>query len=341
MKFIEVRVEEAQGLVLAHNVTDGDGRRILRKGKRLDAADIERLVTSGRKTIHAARLDADDVDENEAALQITRAVISGPLRLSGPSTGRVNVYAEVLGVVQVEVERLVELNSCEGVTLSVVRSGTVARPGRMVGTTKILPYALSQAIVDQATSVGRDAVPLELTPLPATRASLVVTSSAANQDKIVRGFESALGERLLALNSKLERVEHVPVGDDTQDRLKDRIIELRRDSRSPPDLLILAGETAIQDRHDIAPSALEDAGGTVHCFGAPVDPGNLLMLGELDGIPVLGAPGCARSPKANIVDLVLPRLLVGEKLTHRDIIELGHGGLLDDVPERPLPRSQI
>ena len=338
MQFIEVRVEEAKGLVLAHNVTNGGGRRILRKGKRLDDADIERLVDAGRKTIHAARLEADDVDENEAALQITRAVTKGPLRLSGPSTGRVNLYAEALGVVQVEIESLFELNSCEGVTLSVVRSGTVARPGRMVGTTKILPYALSNAVVERAVAVGRDAVPLELIPLPETRASLIVTSSAANEDKIVRGFESALGERLLALNSRLERVEHVPVDERTQQHLRDGILELRRDGTQ---LLIVAGETAIQDRHDIAPAALESAGGTVHCFGAPVDPGNLLMLGELDGVPVLGAPGCARSPKANIVDLVLPRLLIGEKLSRRDIIELGHGGLLDDVPERPLPRSQI
>ncbi len=338
MQFIEVNVEDALGLVLAHNVTNDEGRRILRKGKRLEEADIRRLLGSGRKTIHAARIEADDTDEDAAALQITRAVSRGPLRLSGPSTGRVNVYAEALGVVRIDTESLLALNDCDGVTLSVVRNGTVARPGRMVGTTKILPYALPQTTVEQAVSVGKNATPLELVPLPTTRAALIVTSSAANEDKIVRGFEAALGERLQALNSKLEHVEHVAVGEQTRERLGERITELRRDS---PQLLILAGETAIQDRHDIAPTALEDAGGTVHCFGAPVDPGNLLMLGDLDGVPVLGAPGCARSPKANIVDLVLPRLLVGEQLSRRDIIELGHGGLLDDVPERPLPRSEI
>ncbi|MYC11447.1 MAG: hypothetical protein F4X59_15160 [Holophagales bacterium] len=107
------------------------------------------------------------------------------------------------------------------------------------------------------------------------------------------------------------------------------------------DLLILAGETAIQDRHDLAPTAIEAGGGSVICYGAPVDPGNLLLLAELDGTPVLGAPGCARSPKRNIVDLVLPRLLVGDRLTRRDITSLGHGGLLEDVPERPLPRRRI
>ena len=106
-------------------------------------------------------------------------------------------------------------------------------------------------------------------------------------------------------------------------------------------MLILAGETAIMDRLDIAPRAIERAGGSIECFGAPVDPGNLLLLAECDGVPVLGAPGCARSPKANIVDLVLPRLLAGDRLTRRDIAAWGHGGLLEDVPERPLPRSWL
>jgi molybdenum cofactor cytidylyltransferase len=104
-------------------------------------------------------------------------------------------------------------------------------------------------------------------------------------------------------------------------------------------LVLLAGETAIVDRHDIAPRALERAGGEVVCFGAPVDPGNLLLLGRLYGVAVVGAPGCARSPRENVVDAVLPRLLAGDRLTHADVVALGHGGLLEDVPERGAPRS--
>lgn len=107
------------------------------------------------------------------------------------------------------------------------------------------------------------------------------------------------------------------------------------------DLLILAGETAIMDRHDVAPRAIERAGGEVECYGAPVDPGNLLLVAYRGAVPILGAPGCARSPKTNIVDLVLPRLLVGDRVTAADVAALGHGGLLEDVPERPQPRSWL
>ncbi len=116
---------------------------------------------------------------------------------------------------------------------------------------------------------------------------------------------------------------------------------LSRQRQAGAQLIILAGETAIMDRHDLAPRAVERAGGHVESLGAPVDPGNLLMLAYMDEVPILGAPGCARSRKINIVDWILPRLLVGERLTRADIAALGHGGLLEDVPERPMPRSKL
>jgi molybdenum cofactor cytidylyltransferase len=107
------------------------------------------------------------------------------------------------------------------------------------------------------------------------------------------------------------------------------------------ELIIMAGETAIMDRYDLAPRAVEQAGGEVTCFGVPVDPGNLLMLGYHGRVPIMGAPGCARSPKTNIVDIVLPRLLAGDRLDQTTMMHMGHGGLLEDVPERPMPRSQL
>ena len=104
-------------------------------------------------------------------------------------------------------------------------------------------------------------------------------------------------------------------------------------------LVLLAGETAIVDRQDIAPRAIERAGGTIEAFGAPVDPGNLLLLAYVGSVPIVGAPGCARSRKANVVDELLPRLLAGERVGRRDLAAFGAGGLLEDVPERPMPRT--
>jgi molybdenum cofactor cytidylyltransferase len=104
---------------------------------------------------------------------------------------------------------------------------------------------------------------------------------------------------------------------------------------------VLAGETAIVDRQDIAPRAIERAGGEIEVFGAPVDPGNLLLLAYVGAIPVVGAPGCARSRKTNVVDELLPRLLAGERVRRSDVAEIGAGGLLEDFPERPMPRTPV
>jgi molybdenum cofactor cytidylyltransferase len=175
--------------------------------------------------------------------------------------------------------------------------------------------------------------------LRSRRVSLILSGSPLAQDRIIRSFDSALSRRLEALGASIDTVDFVSLDEEEDENSLAQMVGRR--VREGAQLIILAGETAIMDRHDIAPRAVEKAGGKVICFGAPVDPGNLLMLAQVNGVPVMGAPGCARSPKDNIVDLVLPRLLAGDMLDSADIVALAHGGLLEDVPERPSPRSRL
>ncbi|MCA9941748.1 MAG: hypothetical protein KC418_24080 [Anaerolineales bacterium] len=262
------------------------------------------------------------------------------MRLSGRATGRVKLHAAALGVLRVDVPRLAQLNECAGVTLATLPAQTAVNAGKMVATLKILPYAIPAAAVRQAEAIGNQPAPLlRLDPLTPKRAGLILSGSPAVQDRIIHSFQTALRARLAALNADLVAIDFVPLDDEDDERRLAQTI--RAHLRAAHDLIILAGETAIMDRHDIAPRAVEQAGGTVICFGAPVDPGNLLMLAYHGAVPILGAPGCARSPKDNIVDLVLPRLLVGDRLTAADIVAFGHGGLLEDVPERPAPRARL
>ena len=343
MEFAPVPLEQAEGKILGHNVIDGTGRRLLRKGRALNADDVDLLRSLGRTTVWTASLAEGDVDEDEAALRSTERAVAGAVRLAGPSTGRVNIHATELGVVEVAAEGLVAFNECSGFTLATLRSGSVVSADRMVATTKILPYAVSSETLEQAITVSERQGPLvRVRPLPERKAGLIVTASAATGEKVTAGFEKALGQRLEALGSRLQWIESV-VHDDaaavpTEERLARAILQ---QIEAGAELVLLAGETAIQDESDQAPRAVEIAGGEVICFGAPVDPGNLLMLGEVQDVPIVGAPGCARSPKRNIVDIVLPQLLLGERLSAADVQRLGHGGLLEDVPERPLPRRRI
>jgi molybdenum cofactor cytidylyltransferase len=339
MKFGPVPLEAAAGRILGHNVAGADGRRLLRKGKALTETDVEALRTLGRKSVYVAELEPGDVDENRAAERIAAAALGAGLRPTGASTGRVNAIATVLGVFRVDVARLSTVNAAEGITVASLGAHSAVRTGQTVATFKVIPYAVAEAEVVRGEAIAREGGPLlRVDALSRRRVGLVLSGSPSVRAQLEESF-SPLIERVEALGSSVVDRQYVTLEDE---RGEEALAEtLRREREAGMELILLAGETAIMDRHDITPRAVERAGGTVVSVGAPVDPGNLLMLAYLDGVPVLGAPGCARSRKTNVVDWVLPRLLAGDRLTREDIVALGAGGLLEDVPERPVPRSRI
>jgi molybdopterin biosynthesis enzyme len=257
----------------------------------------------------------------------------------GPHSGRANLLATALGLLRVDPERLLKLNEHDGVTVATLRSHSPVRPGQVVATVKVVPFALPAATVAAAEESAGDGGPLlRVDPLPARRVTLLLSGSPPARERVERDFVPPLRWRLEELGSTLAHVEFVSLEDEAGEAALAQA--LRRAADGGAGLILLAGETAIVDRHDIAPRALERAGGEVVCFGAPVDPGNLLLLGRLGEVPVLGTPGCARSRRENVVDAVIPRLLAGDGLTRADVVALGHGGLLEDIPERGAPRSE-
>jgi molybdenum cofactor cytidylyltransferase len=208
-----------------------------------------------------------------------------------------------------------------------------------VATAKVIPFAVPRSAVEEAEGIaGEGGAMIRVELLEHRKVGLILSTSDGTRERIENQF-APLRERIEALGSELARVDHVSQNEDTAER--ELANSIKAQSSGGMDLIILAGETAIMDREDVAPRAIERAGGSLEVLGAPVDPGNLLMLSYIGELPILGAPGCARSRKVNVVDWVLPRLLVGERLTRADIASMGHGGLLDDVPERPMPRSAI
>ncbi|MGB1253483.1 MAG: molybdopterin-binding protein [Candidatus Promineifilaceae bacterium] len=335
MKFGAVPIDSALNHILGHNIAGPSGRRVLRKGRMLRAADIEKLRGIGRKSVYVAQLEAGDVDENCSAARIANAAAGENLRLSNAATGRVNISAEKLGLLRVDYEKLFAINRLDGVTLAALPAHTAVQRGKMVATVKIIPYALPELTVGLAEDFGRF---LYLTPFTKKSVKLILSGFPTARERIVRSFDNALRPRIAALGGEIQQVAFVPLEDES-DEIK--LAQLIEQQASSCDLLLLAGETAIMDRFDIAPRAVERAGGRIESLGAPVDPGNLLMLAYHGNTPILGAPGCSRSPKDNIIDLVLPRLLAGDHLTREDIIAFAIGGLLEDVPERPLPRSRL
>ena len=337
MKFEAVPLSEAEGKILGHNIAGANGQRLLRKGKPLTEEDLENLRALGRVSVYVAELEPDDVDENAAARRVAEAVRGLGLHTSGAASGRVNLLADEMGILRIDVERLAQINELEGMTLATIVSHFPVHARQIVATVKIIPYAVPESMIGAVETIAGEGRPImRIDALPSRSVSMILCGSTSLHARLVTDF-SPLRERVEKLGSSVDRTDFVVLDDEADEVALADMLKQQLDSGSR--MILFAGETAIMDAHDIVPRAIERAGGRVESVGAPVDPGNLLMLAYINDVPVVGAPGCARSKKINIVDWILPRLLAGDRLTRRDIVKLGHGGLLQDVPERGMPRE--
>ena len=336
MKFAPVPLSEARGKILGHNIAGANGQRLLRKGKPLTDEDLEKLYALGRTSVYVAEMEPDDVDENKAARRVAEAICGPGLNIPGVASGRANLLSNEMGILRIDVERLAEINANEGVTLATLTTHSPIHARQMVATVKIIPYALPKSVVTAVEAIASGMQVVRLDALPARSVGMILSGSTSIHERLVSDF-APLRDRIEKLGSSVSRTDFVALHDEPDEVALAEM--LKQQVASGIEMILLAGETAIMDAHDILPRAVERAGGRVESVGAPVDPGNLLMVAYLDDVPVVGAPGCARSRKTNIVDWILPRLLVGDRLTRKDIIELGHGGLLQDVRERGMPRE--
>jgi molybdenum cofactor cytidylyltransferase len=335
MKFGPVPVTEAIGHILAHNLVDARGHKVLNKGRRLTADDLPRLHELGLETVIVAQLAPTDLDENSAARRVGAAVAGPGISLKAPGVGRANLTAEYFGPVYINVPALERLNNIDaGITLATLRNHTLVTPGELVTLVKVIPFGISTARVVDVESTARENAPIiSVRPLKSCSVSLIVTGPPSARERLVSSLEAPTRQRIEKLGSHLQAatyVEHTPAT---------IAAAIQQDIEAGIDLIMVAGISAIIDQADVVPTALRVAGGDVAHFGVPVDPGSLLMLGYVDHIPVLGAPGCIKSTKTNVIDWLLPRLRVGERLTRADLVAMGHGGLLEDISERPMPRT--
>lgn len=322
---------DALGAVLAHSVPAAR----LRKGRVIGAADLDHLAAAGVTRVTVARLDPGDVAEDDAAQRLAGALAPDPAALGlvaqAPFTGRANLYAAGPGVLRVDAARLGALNALdESITLATLPDYARVAARQMVATVKIIPYAAPGAALAQAESLLAAGPALRLHGLQGGTASLIVTRLAGQGDRLVLKGVEAVRRRLQALDLALTNCDVVA----------HEIAPLAAALAAAPGglVLILTG-SATSDRGDIGPAALIAAGGSLTRFGMPVDPGNLLFLGRLGARPVIGLPGCARSPKLNGADWVLERLACGIDVGARQIAAMGVGGLLTEIPARPMPRG--
>ncbi len=333
MIFGAVAIDDAEGAMLGHGLSAG-GRKF-KKGHRLSATDIEALRAAGVSSVIAARLEPGDVPEDQAAETVAKAVAGRGVRVQAPFTGRCNLYADRRGIAVVDGRRVNRLNALdEAITLATIPPFELVAAGQMLATIKVIPFSTSAEAVQRAAGIATAEPPImEVAEFICHRAGLVVTRLPETKDSVVEKTITVTRRRLEALGSELTTFASC-AHDATE--LSRQVRNFHEQGLSP---ILIFGASAIVDRRDVIPSAIEMAGGSIDHFGMPVDPGNLLLLGHIRHAPVVGLPGCARSPKPNGFDWVLQRLLAGLPVRRAEIVHLGVGGLLMEIPSRPQPRE--
>jgi len=336
MKFGSELLSAAAGGILAHSLQVGSKR--FKKGRILSAVDCEYMREQGIERTVLARLEPDDIGEDQAAAAIAAAIAgaawSEGLSVGAAFTGRANVYASQRGLLQVDTTSIDQFNlSGEAITLATLGPDNIVETRQMLATIKIIPFGVKRAHLQRCLDIVQSSALLRLRPFIRQRIGVVQTLAPGIKDSVLDKTKRVLQQRLAILGAELSaelRCSH------EQSALAAALGQLLA---AHCELILVVGASAIVDRRDVIPAAIQQAGGRIEHYGMPVDPGNLLLLGYRGEVPVLGLPGCARSPKPNGVDPVLARLCAGLEVCATDIMRMGVGGLLKELPSRPQPRS--
>jgi len=334
MKFGPMPLDEARGAIMAHSQRAGD--KMIRKGSLLDEAAIAALRAAGRTEVICARLEPGDVPEDIAADRLATPLVSPLIARSRAATGRVNLAAEVPGLLRVDASRIDRLNSIdEAMTIGTLPDYAVVAPKDLVATIKIVPFSVPGNVLSVAEALARQgASPLTLHPFKHLKVGLVVTELPGLKDSVTDKTIAITEARITALTGSMLPPLRTPHEEEAVSRALESLLA------DGADMLLVVGASAVLDRRDVGPAGIVGAGGEIIHFGMPVDPGNLICLGRIGEKPALVLPGCARSPKLNGIDFVLTRLFAGLRVTSGDVMRMGVGGLLKEIDTRPLPREK-
>ncbi|OJW24799.1 MAG: 4-diphosphocytidyl-2C-methyl-D-erythritol kinase [Rhodospirillales bacterium 69-11] len=334
MKFGPTPLDEARGAIMAHS--QRVGATMIRKGALLDDAAVAALREAGRTEVVCARLEPGDVPEDIAADRLATPLVAPLIARSRAATGRVNLAAEVPGLLRVDAAKIDRLNGVdEALTIGTLPDYAVVAPKDLIATIKIIPFSVPGHLLAVAETLARQGPsPLALHPFRPLKVGLVATELPGLKDSTTDKTIAVTDQRVTQLTGTLMPPLRCPHAEEPVARALSTLLA------GGAELLLIVGASAVLDRRDVGPAAIVRAGGEIVHFGMPVDPGNLICLGRIGEVPALVLPGCARSPSLNGIDFVLTRLFAGLKVTSADVMRMGVGGLLKEMDTRPLPREK-
>ncbi len=330
MEFGPVPSDSTAGAILAHSIRLPD--RALKKGHLLTQNDADALKSAGIASVTVCRLGPDDVAEDAAADSLAQAVTGNGFTRSAAFTGRVNLIAQQDGILIYDPTQLDALNHVdEGITFAALPPFSRVTARQMVATAKIIPFGVPNTALQRACP---DSPIFNIQPFQPLSIGLIQTVLPGVKPSVLDKTDQIMAARAASLGAT--QIAPARCAHDEQDLT----LALTAMVAENVALITIVGASAIVDRRDVIPAAITRCGGEIEHFGMPVDPGNLLLLGRIGDIPVIGAPGCVRSPKPNGYDWVLERLVAGVPVDGSGIMAMGSGGFLKEIPVRPLPRAE-
>jgi len=319
-----VPVAEAVGLPLAHDITEIiPGKRkgpAFRRGHVVRPEDVPKLLDVGKAHLYIMELEEGELHEEDAAKRLAGAAAGPRIRLTDPVEGRVNLVAEIAGVMKVDTELLNRFNALGDLILATLPSNSYVKKGDVLAGTRTIPVVVKEDLVKKAEAICQAKPIVTILPVPSRRVHLIVTGSEVFTGRIKDGFEPVVRRKVTEMGSDLEAVKLAP--DDPA-----RIAAHIKDSlKAGAELILVSGGMSV-DPDDLTPEGIRQSGASVECHGFPVLPGSMFLMAYLKETPILGLSGCVLHDPVSAFDLLLPRLLAGEKIMRSDIITLGHGGL--------------
>ncbi len=320
----KIKVQDAVGMVLCHDITkivpNEFKGRAFKKGHIIKAEDIPELLKLGKEHIYILKLEEGQIHEDEAALRLAKAGAKKGVILTEPKEGKVNLIAEYDGLLKVKQDLLRKINSIENIMFATAHNNRPVKKGETIAGTRIIPLIINEEPLKYIEELCRKETLVEVKPYKTYKVGVVTTGNEVYYGRIKDGFGSTLTDKLTPYGSKIIGQIIVP---DSKEEIKAAVEKLITQGA---EIILTTGGMSV-DPDDITPSAIKQMGVNIISYGAPVLPGAMFLMGYLDNIPIMGLPGCVMYAKTTIFDLILPRVLGGERITKDDLVGLGHGGL--------------
>jgi molybdopterin biosynthesis enzyme len=321
-----IPVEKSVGMVLPHDITEivKDVKKgvAFKKGHIIQAEDIEYLKRLGKDNIYVISLTSSEIHENEAASMLAQCLAGrGVEYLNNPAEGKIALKAGLDGLLRINKESLYRFNMLGEVMCSTLHDNTPVAKGETVAATRLIPLVASRELITEAEKIALASTPVvEVLPLRKVKIGLVITGNEVFYGRIEDRFEEVLQAKAKALGSEILLVRRAP---DNKDVIAHEIVHCIDHGA---ELIVTSGGMSV-DPDDVTREGILQAGATDVTYGTPVLPGAMFLSGMIGKVPVLGLPACGMYHKITVFDLVLPRILTGEKIGRKEFAELGHGGL--------------